>query len=68
MIVEYWNKDLGRTILVRYILTTHNELYEVISVTYNDPGYIFTTKEGLKIPDYEIQALGVATGAMEKIR
>ncbi len=68
MIVEYWNKDLGRTILVHYILTTHNELYEVISVTYNDPGYIFTTEEGLKIPDYKIQALGVTTGAMEKIR
>ena len=68
MVVEYWNKEKGRTILVHYILTIRNELYEVISVTYNDPGYLFTTKEGLKIPDWQVRSLGVSTSCMENLK
>lgn len=68
MAVEYWSKEKGRTILVHYILTIHNKLYEVISVAYNDPGYVFTTKEGLKIPDWQVRSLGVSTACMENIK
>ena len=68
MSTEYWNKDLGRNITVKYILTLQNVLYEVVDIVYDNPGYVFITKEGLRIPEYNIQALGPTKGTQEKLK